>query len=168
MEDGSDVPGLQPARQDVAMPRHVEEKIRSGATCAMPRARPCTAAWAQGGKNLKCIPRPVRAGFFQFAKGTSSVDAIVESMASMLENAHYWEDVQEVGGEYHHGGGFLPLGAWKTLGFEAAHIEKISTRGRHGAPRARQAVPRAVTRHPKGLFEGQLETASGHHRSEHA
>ena len=26
MEDGSGVPGLRPARQDVAMPRHVEEK----------------------------------------------------------------------------------------------------------------------------------------------
>ena len=81
------------------------------------------AGW---GKHLKCIPRPVRAAFFQFAKGTSSVDAIVESMAFMFENAHDWEDVQEVRGEYHHGGGCLPLGVWKTLGFEAAQIEKKS------------------------------------------
>ena len=51
------------------------------------------------------------------------MDAIVQSMAFMLENKHYWEGVQDVGGEYHHGGGFLPLGVWKTLGFEAAHIE---------------------------------------------
>ena len=47
-------------------------------------------------------------------------------MAFMFEKKHYWEDVQEVGGEYHHGGGFLPLGVWKTLGFEAALIEKRS------------------------------------------
>ena len=43
------------------------------------------------------------------------MDAIVESMTFMLERAHDWEDV-----------GFLPLGVWKTLGFEAAHIEKNS------------------------------------------
>ena len=81
------------------------------------------AGW---GKPLTCIPRPVRTGLFQFAKETSSVDAIVESMAFMLENGHHCEGVQEVGGEYHHGGGFLPLGVWKTLGFEAAHIEENS------------------------------------------
>ena len=81
------------------------------------------AGW---GKRCRGIPRPVWAEFFQSAKGTSSVDDIVESMAFMLENKHYWEGVQEVGGEYHHGGGFLPLGVWKTLGFEAAHIEKNS------------------------------------------
>ena len=70
------------------------------------------AGW---GTPLKCIPRPVRTRLFQFAKETSSVDAIVESMTFMLERAHDWEDV-----------GFLPLGVWKTLGFEAAHIEKNS------------------------------------------
>ena len=127
MEDGSDVPGLRPTRQDVAMPRHVEDKRY----VQVPHV-PCHAhdhvppLGRRVGKHLKCIPRPVWAEFFQFAKGTSSVDAIVESMAFMLENAHYWEGVQEVGGEYHHGGGFLPLGVWKTLGFEAAYIKKKS------------------------------------------
>ena len=81
------------------------------------------AGW---GKRCRGIPRPVWVAFFQFAKGTSSVDAIVQSMAFMLENKHYWEGVQDVGGEYHHGGGFLPLGVWKTLGFEAAHIKENS------------------------------------------
>ena len=64
--------------------------------------------------------------FFQFAKGTSSVDAIVQSMAFMLENEHYWEGVQDVGGEYHHGGGFLPLGVWRAIGSDAAHIQTRS------------------------------------------
>ena len=93
------------------------------------------AGW---GKPLKCIPRPVRTGLFQFAKETSSVDAIVESMAFMLEKEHDWEDV-----------GFLPLGVWKTLGFEAAHIEKKSLPedvmehhelGKHGVLDLRQQI----------------------------
>ena len=78
----------------------------------MPRARPCTAAWAQARKRT---PLSVRAGLFKLATKTSIVDAIVESMTFMLERAHDWEDV-----------GFLPLGVWKTLGFEAAHIENNS------------------------------------------
>ena len=92
--------------------------------CHATRATMYRSLGAGWGTPLKCIPRPVRTRRFQFAKGTSSVDAIVQSMAFMLENTHYWEGVQDVGGEYQHGGGFLPLGVWKTLGFEAAHIEK--------------------------------------------
>ena len=75
------------------------------------------AGW---GKPLKCIPRPVRTGLFQFAKETSSVDAIVESMTFMLERAQYWEQ------RFNNDGEFLPLGVWRTLGFDAAHIEKNS------------------------------------------
>ena len=86
------------------------------------------------------------------------MDAIVESMTFMLERAHDWEDV-----------GFLPLGVWKTFGFESAHIEKKSlpedVMEHHELGKM---YPRAVTRHPRRLFEGQLDTTSGHHRSEQA
>ena len=110
------------------------------------------AGW---GKRCRGIPRPVWVAFFQFAKGTSSVDAIVQSMAFMLENKHYWEGVQDVGGEYHHGGGFLPLGVWKTLGFEAAHIEKKSLPEdvmEHHELGKLYRVPLLVT--PKGCSKG--------------
>ena len=77
------------------------------------------AGW---GKPLKSIPRPVRTGLFQFAKETSSVDAIVETTTFMLDNAQDWERYQP----FHHGGEFLPLGVWRTIGFESVHIEKSS------------------------------------------
>ena len=107
----------------------VMSRIKGTFRCHMCHATRTTmyrSLGAKWGKPLKCIPRPVRTGLFQFAKETSSVDAIVESMTFMLGKAHSWEDVQKVRGEFHAGGGFLPPGVWETLGFEAAHIEKIS------------------------------------------
>ena len=63
--------------------------------------------------------------------------------------------MQEIGGEYHHGGGFLPLGVWKTLGFEAAHIEKKSLPEdvmEHHELGKLYRVPLLVT--PKGCSKG--------------
>ena len=74
----------QPAKMSLC---RVMSKTKGTFKCHMCHATRTTmyrrlgAGW---GKDLKCIPRPVRAEFFQFARGTSSVDAIVESMALML------------------------------------------------------------------------------------
>ena len=114
------------------------------------------AGW---GKPLTCIPRPVRTGLFQFAKETSSVDAIVESLTFMLEKAHDWED-----GEFHHGGGFLPLGVWRTLGFDAARIEQNSlaedVMEDHVLGKAYRATWQAVTTGPTKRRRGMGPTAA--------